>query len=161
MDYKQKYLKYKQKYLNLKENPLYKGNQDHIIIQKEIEKCTRLAADPTDDKYDHSKCINCPFNNSGANEQANKCQAIRNNVSNCFYKGNDILANLLSRKRLNVDLFIKGKSTFTIENNLNITEPEGEVCFGNTIDSCLTYCIILEDNTKISIHINPLTNHMS
>ena len=39
MDYKQKYLKYKQKYLNLKDNPLYKGNQDHIIVQKEIEKC--------------------------------------------------------------------------------------------------------------------------
>jgi hypothetical protein len=161
MDYKQKYLKYKQKYLNLKENPLYKGNQDHIIVQKEIEKCTRIAADSTDDKYDHSKCVNCPFNNSGANTKPNKCFPIRYNVDNCFYKGNDILANLLSRKRLNVDLFRKGKSTFTIENNLDITEPEGEVCFGNTISSCLTFCIILEDNTKISVHINPFANHLA
>ena len=44
-----------------------------------------------------------------------------------------------------------------MENNINITPPEGEVCFGNTITSCLTLCIIFDNNFKISLHINPVT----
>jgi hypothetical protein len=62
---------------------------------------------------------------------------------------------------MNESLYLEGKSSFTLENNINVTGPEGEVCFGNTITSCLTYCVIFENNTKISVHINPATNIFS
>lgn len=58
---------------------------------------------------------------------------------------------------MDIQKFLDGHNTFTVENNINITPPEGEICFGNTITTCLTLCIIFNNNLKVSLHINPAT----
>ena len=114
--------------------------QDMMLLLKDVIK--------QKGDLDHSNCPLCPFNNVGDDKDyRNKCQKIEMNAEYCF-----------RNNRMDLNTFINGKSAITIENNIRVTPPEGEVCFGNTITSCLTYCIILVDNTKISVHINPTTN---
>ena len=98
-------------------------------------------------KTNHSRCPLCPFNNSADNKNKNKCQEFDTSVSNCF-----------GPNRLNEELYIQGLSNFVLENNITVTAPEGEVCFGNTITSCVTFCLIFQNNKKLSVHVNPATN---
>jgi hypothetical protein len=147
-DYKQKYLKYKNKYLELKK--MSGGTLEEMYASK-IQECDTKAAQNI---TDYTQCRNCPFNNAGANTLPNRCKPITGNANYCFTNANNNALN----SRMNIERYHNGYSNITIENNIHVTPPEGEVCFGNTITSCLTYCVILADNTKISVHINPLTN---
>jgi hypothetical protein len=158
--YKKKYLKYKEKYFKLKQlvggelteeqikqffnNELADynivDNKDQLL--KSIKtKCDEIADGRNED---NTICKFCPFSNAADNTNPNKCQKINGNCQHCFGEG-----------RLDLNLYLKGHSTFTVENNINVTGPIGEVCFCNTITSCLTYCFITTNNYKISIHINP------
>jgi len=151
MNYEEKYKKYKNKYIKLR-NQI--GGVPEDELKKEIDNCDKKA---TKNIYDHRECPLCPFNNTGENTKSNKCQPITGNVDKCFYN----FSKSLSSNRMKISKYIENIGTFTLENNINVTNPEGEICFGNTITSCLTYCIILEDNRKISVHINPITNYDS
>ena len=159
-----KYLKYKKKYLKLKQmfggelteeqikrffnNELDDGaiidNKDQLLESVKT-KCDEIADGRNED---NTTCKFCPFSNAADNKNPNKCQKINGICQHCFGEG-----------KLNLELYLKGNSTFTIENNINVTRPIGEVCFCNTITSCLTYCFITTNNYKISIHINP-QNHL-
>lgn len=104
------------------------------------------------DQFDHSRCPLCMFTNAGTSDSANKCTPIAGNGGRCFQNPNGDF------NRMDIQKYIEGKSKITVENNIYVVEPDGEICFGDTITTCLTYCFILEDNTKISAHINPFTN---
>ena len=148
MNYEEKYKKYKNKYIKLR-NQI--GGVPEDELKKEINNCDKEA---TKKNPNHTDCPLCSFTNAGINnEEPNVCNAISGNVDKCFYNSSE-----LSDKRINVSKYLDNKITFTVENNLNITLPDGEICFGNSITSCLTICLILNDNTKISAHINPSTN---
>jgi hypothetical protein len=144
MSYQDKYLKYKNKYIQLKK---YLGGAR--TVQDNIRNCTEFG---TKNITNHADCIYCPFNNAGHNDTQNSCKPIAGNVDKCLSNKDTIIGN-----RMDLNKYLNNASTFTIENNINITSPNGEVCFGNTITTCLTYCFILNDNTKISVHINPAT----
>ena len=159
MDYKQKYLKYKNKYLELKN--IYKGGY-RTNFEKIVKECNYYDNVATKE-HDNTVCPKCVFTNSGNNKIQNFCQKIDGNVDKCFY--NNTIDDIFNADgtlktpayRMDIQKFLDGHSTFTVENNINITPPEGEVCFGNTITSCLTLCIIFNNNLKISLHINPVT----
>jgi len=145
MNFHDKYLKYKNKYIQLKN--FIGGTR---TVQDNIRNCTEIA---TKNIINHAECIYWPFNNTGDNQKPNSCKPISGNVDKCFnIKEEKIIGN-----RMNLEKYLNNESVFTIENNIYVTVPNGEVCFGNTITSCLTYCFILNDNTKISVHINPST----
>ncbi len=146
-DYKQKYLKYKNKYLELKK---MSGGTLQEMYESKIQECNTKETRNISDAH---QCGNCPFNNAGANNLPNRCKSIIGNANYCF---TDINNNVLN-SRMNIQKYYEGLSNITIENNIHVSPPEGEVCFGNTITSCLTYCVILVDNTKISVHVNPVT----
>ncbi len=147
-DYKQKYLKYKNKYIELKK---MSGGTLQEIYDTKVQECDARAAQNI---IDARQCGNCPFNNAGANHLPNRCKSITGNANYCFTNADNNGLN----ERMNIQKYYEGLSNITIENNIHVTPPEGEVCFGNTITSCLTYCVILNDNTKISVHVNPFTN---
>jgi hypothetical protein len=157
--YYKKYLKYKNKYLNLKKIYIG-GDTNKENLEKIINDCTHFQ---TQNIYDKSVCKYCPFNNAGSNQNPNSCKKISGNVDKCFHANNidDAFNPDGSYKtipdRMDINLFSTGTSNFVLENNIQITPPSGEVCFGNTITTCLTICIILENNVKISLHINPAT----
>lgn len=159
MDYKQKYIKYKNKYLELRQK-LYGGNKDEF--EKVVKECNLYDTNPVK-QHDQNQCPKCVFTNSGNNSIPNFCQKISGNVDKCFYSNSiDEIFNPDGTPknpsfRMDIQKFLDGHSTFTVENNINITPPEGEICFGNTITSCLTLCIIFNNNLKISLHINPAT----
>ena len=109
------------------------------------------------------KYVSFRFINNDFLSLPNFCQKINGNVDKCFYSQSidEIFMADGTLKpsvpRMDIQKFLDGHSTFTVENNINITLPEGEVCFGNTITSCLTLCIIFNNNLKVSLHINPST----
>jgi hypothetical protein len=148
-DYKQKYLKYKNKYTELKK--MRGGLTIEEMYASKVQECDIKAAQNI---TDYTECRNCPFNNAGANHLPNRCKPININANFCFTNANNNGLN----ERMNIERYHNGYSNITIENNIHVTPPEGEVCFGNAITSCLTYCVILADNTKISVHVNPATN---
>ena len=159
MDYKEKYLKYKNKYLELKN--IYKGG-NRTNFDKIVNECDAYDTNSVKE-HDNTKCPRCVFTNSGNNTIPNFCQKINGNVDKCFYGSSiDEIFNVdgtikSSVPRMDIQKFLDGHNTFTVENNINITLPLGEICFGNTITSCLTLCIIFNNNLKISLHINPVT----
>ena len=51
--------------------------------------------------------------------------------------------------------YLQGKSRILIEDSIAFVEPEGEICYGGTIDTCTTVTVIFDDNSKIGLHINP------
>lgn len=50
--------------------------------------------------------------------------------------------------------FTAGKSKIVLEDTLYSIEPEGEICYGDAISSCLTLTIVMENGWKIGAHIN-------
>ncbi len=128
------------------------GQPDAQTIEQFNTVVTMCDLHKDQNNFDHSLCPLCMFTNAGAPELANKCTPIAGNGNRCFQNPNGEF------NRMDIQKYIEGKSKITVENNIYIVEPDGEICFGNTITSCLTYCFILDDNTKISAHINPFTN---
>ncbi len=160
-DYKQKYLKYKNKYLELKKMSGGVISDDFLgLLQKRINHCSTFEGINV---YDPNVCTYCPFNNSGDNQNPNKCKPLTNHAESCFTNTTRTSSNQTVYNpfgfgtRMNIQKYLLGLSDITIENNIHVTPPLGEVCFGNAITSCLTYCVILDDNTKISVHVNPAT----
>jgi len=51
--------------------------------------------------------------------------------------------------------YLQGKSRILIEDSIAFVEPEGEICYGGTIDTCTTVTVVFDDKSKIGIHINP------
>jgi hypothetical protein len=52
--------------------------------------------------------------------------------------------------------YLQGKSRILVEDSIAFIEPEGEICYGGTIDTCTTVTVIFDDNSKIGLHINPM-----
>lgn len=102
--------------------------------------------------YDHSTCPKCIFTNAGQSENPNKCTPIDGNGGYCFQDSTG------AYNRMDIRKYLEAKSKITVENNIYVVEPDGEICFGNTITTCLTYCFILSDSSKIAVHLNPFTN---
>lgn len=51
--------------------------------------------------------------------------------------------------------YLQGKSRILVEDSIAFVEPEGEICYGGTIDTCTTVTVLFDDNSKIGLHINP------
>ncbi len=102
--------------------------------------------------YDQRTCPFCIFTNAGSSENPNKCIPIDGNGGRCFQDSTG------AYNRMDIRKYLEGKSKITVENNIYLIEPDGEVCFGDTITTCLTYCFILSDRSKIAVHLNPFTN---
>ena len=148
--YLRKYLKYKNKYLNLKNKIGGNDERDRII-----KHCNTYDKPGEPLIYDKTECPHCPFTNAGkvinGNVTQSSCTKIDVNANYCF--------NLYGNTgRFDDTKFINGKSKIILENNIEYVEPEGEVCFGNAITSCTTYCFILNDNSKICAHLNLPSN---
>ncbi len=150
--YHDKYLKYKTKYLLLKQQIGEGSPVDAVNVRYDATKndCDTKYANKMPPNYNRSECSLCPFTNSGSNKEPNKCQPFDNVAEYCFESG-----------RLNKQLYLEGKSKIVVENNIEYIEPDGEVCFGNAITSCTTYCFVFSDNSKICAHINPVTTIFS
>jgi len=61
-----------------------------------------------------------------------------------------------SCQRLSESIYDTGVSRIILENTIHFIPPEGEICYGDTIDTCTTVSVILENNSKIGIHLNPM-----
>lgn len=118
-------------------------------FRKLITSCDLHKGQPN---YDNSTCQQCIFTNSGASENPNKCTPIAGNGGRCFQDSTG------AYNRMDITKYLDGKSKITVENNIYLIEPDGEVCFGDTITTCLTYCFILSDSSKIAVHLNIYTN---
>jgi hypothetical protein len=58
-------------------------------------------------------------------------------------------------KYMTPEPYLQGKSRILVEDSIAFVEPEGEICYGGTIDTCTTVTVIFDDNSKIGLHINP------
>jgi hypothetical protein len=101
----------------------------------------------------HDSCPLCIFTNAGESDKSNSCKPIDGIGGRCFQDATGAYTRMDLRK------YLDGKSKITVENNIYLIEPDGEVCFGDTITTCLTYCLVLSDNSKIAVHLNPFTNY--
>jgi hypothetical protein len=52
--------------------------------------------------------------------------------------------------------YVRGKSRIVVEDSIVFVEPEGEICYGDTITTCTTVTVVFDDNSKIGLHINPM-----
>ena len=48
-----------------------------------------------------------------------------------------------------------------VEDQLKVANPQQSICYGDTITSCTTLTVVLEDNWKVGLHINPATYELS
>jgi hypothetical protein len=44
-----------------------------------------------------------------------------------------------------------------LEDEFKIVRPEQWICYGDTITSCITFTVVMENNWKLGVHINPAT----
>ena len=103
----------------------------------------------------HSTCPLCIFSNAGEPEKPSNCKPIEGNGGRCFQDSTGAYT------RMNLRKYLDGKSKITVENNIYLIEPDGEVCFGDTITSCITYCFVLSDCSKIAVHLNSFNNYLA
>lgn len=90
--------------------------------------------------FEIDKCPLCTFTNTD-----NKDFDVMDN----FFAKNTFNVNYcFGKNKINKETYLKGKSNFTLENNILLTRTE--VCFSNTIISCITYCFVTLKNEIIS-----------
>jgi hypothetical protein len=91
------------------------------------------------------KCGVCPYTNAG------NTRLIDEDKTTCAEIGNLCYSEGCGDK----NLFLNNKSKIVKEDNIYLIEPEGEVCFGDTITECIAITLVFEGNWKIAAHINP------
>lgn len=67
-------------------------------------------------------------------------------ISSCVRRGHPNTFGLGVRKMVPI-----------LEDEFQVVRPEQWICYGDTITSCMTFTVVMENNWKIGVHINPLT----
>ena len=124
-------------------NEIY-DNQIDICLTKYSERKKPSRSWKTIEDADR-ECGICPYANAGElnlrNRDRTTCQEIG---SLCYSEpcGAD------------KTLFLRDKSKIVVEDNIYIIDPEGQVCFGDTIDTCMAITLVYKGNYKIAAHVN-------
>ena len=115
----------------------FKNNTTPQMIQAKCAECMRTKSKKQ--FCNLSTCGNyCAIERSGNKEDWNVCKE----SDTCL-------------KYMTPAPYLQGKSRILIEDSIAFVEPEGEICYGGTIDTCTTITVIFDDNSKIGLHINP------
>ena len=115
----------------------FKNNTTPQMIQAKCAECMRTKSKKQ--FCNLSTCGNyCAIERSGNKEDWNVCKE----SDTCL-------------KYMTPAPYLQGKSRILVEDSIAFVEPEGEICYGGTIDTCTTITVIFDDNSKIGLHINP------
>lgn len=128
-------------------------DQPTIDSFKQVVTACNLHRDSNPLNNDQRTCPLCIFSNAGEPTKPNHCKPIDGNGGRCFQ---DVTG---AYTRMDLRKYLDGKSKIAVENNIYLIEPDGEVCFGDTITTCLTYCLVLSDCSKIAVHLNSFISY--
>jgi len=119
-------------------NPMWKEHKTPNSLQEKCMECMETKS--TKGFCNLSTCGNyCAIERSGLKTNWNKCKS-----SNACLR------------YMTPEPYLQGKSRILVEDSIAFVEPEGEICYGDTIDTCTTVTVVFDDNSKIGLHINPM-----
>ena len=119
-------------------NPMWKEHKTPNSLQAKCAQCFNTSSKTG--FCNLSICGNyCAIERGGLKTNWNKCK--RSNACLRYMKP---------------EPYVRGKSRIVVEDSIVFVEPEGEICYGDTITTCTTVTVVFDDNSKIGLHINPM-----